>query len=251
MIHRTTVALFALSLLAGPALAQEGGDPKAKDKEKDKDARRPRRSITLFLTPDPKLLPAISAEIQKAKKSIDIAMYSLSIETIRAARPAEPKLEGKSDEEKETLRKEYREALEKYEAYRERVEEGRISIYDALAEAIDRGVKVRLVFNQGHKGEWKVFQSEQLKAIGVDLRYTTRTMHEKFGVIDGKVLITGSANWSQSAANIYDESAFVFRGYPELLGKFQEEFDLIWARSDPYPPREKPTVEKPGEGENE
>ena len=242
MIHRAMIALLFGFLFAIPVLAQETGE----DKDKEKEGRRPRRSITLFLTPDPKLLPAISAEIQKAKKTIDVAMYSLSIETIRVAKPAEPKLEGKSDAEKESVRKAYAEDLDKYEAYRERVEEGRISIYDALAEAIARGVKVRLIFNQGHKGEWKVFQSEQLQAIGVELRYTTRTMHEKFGIIDGKVLLTGSANWSQSAANIYDESAFVFRGYPELLGKFQEEFDLIWARSAAYPPKEKPADDGAG-----
>ena len=198
--------------------------------------RTSRRSVKEFFSPTSKLLPAIVGEILAAEEIIEIAMYSMSVDTIRVEEPRRPNLRGKSAERKKDLLEEYSEKVEKYESYRERVEAGRISIFDALAEAVDRGVQVRMVFHQGHRGEWKTFQSDQLKAIGVDLRYTTRTMHEKFGIFDEKVLITGSANWSTSAAMIYNESTLLFRGHPELISAFQEEFEIIWKRSHPYPP---------------
>ena len=195
-----------------------------------------RRSVQEFFSPTPRLIPAIAGEILAAEETIDIAMYSMSIDSIRVEEPSRPNLRGKSEARKSELREDYEEKVEKYEAYRERVEKGRISIFDALAEAIDRGVRVRMIFNQGHRGEWKIFQSDQLKSIGIELRYTTRTMHEKFGIFDSKSLITGSANWSSSAAMIYNESTFLFRGHPELISRFESEFDLLWNRSKPYPP---------------
>jgi phosphatidylserine/phosphatidylglycerophosphate/cardiolipin synthase-like enzyme len=221
-----TLALVAIVLLS-PVLSAQTTEE-----------RRPatKRSLTTFFSPTSRLLPAIVAEILAAENSIDIAMYSMSVDTVRIEEPTRPNLRGKSEASKRALLEGYAEVVEKYEAYRERVDKGRISIFDALAEAVDRGVQVRMVFHQGHRGDWKTFQSDQLVAVGVDLRYTTRTMHEKFGIFDGRALITGSANWSTSAAMIYNESTLLFRGHPELVARFEEEFDLLWNRSHPYPP---------------
>ena len=226
-------SLRMLALVAGAFVLSV---PTSQAQRTEEGPRTQSRSVETFFSPTRKLIPSIVKEILAAEESIDIAMYSMSVDTIRVEEPRRPNLRGKSASRKTELLKEYAEEVEKYESYRERVESGRISIFDALAEAIDRGVRVRMVFNQGHRGEWKTFQSDQLKEVGVDLRYTTRTMHEKFGIFDGKVLITGSANWSTSAAMIYNESTFLFRGHPEVVDDFSEEFVLLWDRSHSYPP---------------
>lgn len=244
-LHLTACAVWFLAATLPAAWCQEGSEEK-KDDEKRDGERTPRKRITVYFTPDGRLLPAISGEILKARKTLDIAMYSISIETVRVPKPVLPELAGKSAAEKKKLRAAFEEETERYEAYRERVASGHISVFDALAEAVERGVRVRMVFNEGHRGEWKTFQSEQLKGAGVDLRYTTWTMHEKFGIFDGKVLITGSANWSTSAALVYNESALFFHGHPELTDTFQEEFDRVWERAKPYPPADSER-EKDGE----
>jgi phosphatidylserine/phosphatidylglycerophosphate/cardiolipin synthase-like enzyme len=44
-------------------------------------------------------------------------------------------------------------------------------------------------------------------------------------------LVTGSGNWSGGAATRYDENTLFLRGVPELVLRFQAEFELMWAHS--------------------
>ncbi|MDP7035663.1 MAG: phospholipase D-like domain-containing protein, partial [Planctomycetota bacterium] len=188
-------------------------------------------SITTYFSPTEKLLPALASQILSAKKTIDIAMYSLSIEETRIAKPRKG-------------RRDYKKRLAAYNAYKKNLAKGQISVYDALWEIARKGVKIRMVFHHAHLGAWKTFQSRQLERAKVDVRFTTRTMHEKFGLIDGKRLIVGSANWSHSAALIYNEYTSVFEGYDRLVDEFEKEFKHLWGLSRGYPVRKnekKPT----------
>ena len=112
----------------------------------------------------------------------------------------------------------------------------------ALQRALDRGVKIRFL------AETDLANSESkggaLENMGIDVRRVTKIMHHKFAIIDGPrdndtldraddtVMITGSANWSGSAATKYDENTlFIDGGYPELALRLQRDFDTIWAGS--------------------
>ena len=52
-------------------------------------------------------------------------------------------------------------------------------------------------------------------------------LHHKFAVIDNKTVITGSFNWSPSAAHTNDETLLVIHS-PQLAKHFTREMDRLW-----------------------
>ena len=52
-------------------------------------------------------------------------------------------------------------------------------------------------------------------------------LHHKFAVIDKKTVITGSFNWSPSAAHTNDETLLVIHS-PQLARHFTREMDRLW-----------------------
>ncbi|MBA7665969.1 hypothetical protein ES703_74044 [subsurface metagenome] len=66
------------------------------------------------------------------------------------------------------------------------------------------------------------------KKIEKEIGITFRTMHEKFGILDGKYLFNGSANIESKANTLYTEDRFFFKNNPSLISVFQGEFDLLW-----------------------
>jgi phosphatidylserine/phosphatidylglycerophosphate/cardiolipin synthase-like enzyme len=52
-------------------------------------------------------------------------------------------------------------------------------------------------------------------------------LHHKFAVIDNKKVITGSFNWSPSAAHTNDETLLVIHS-PRLAKHFTREMDRLW-----------------------
>ena len=56
-------------------------------------------------------------------------------------------------------------------------------------------------------------------------------LHHKFAVIDNKTVITGSFNWSPSAAHTNDETLLVIES-PQLAKHFTRELDRMWRTAD-------------------
>ena len=54
-----------------------------------------------------------------------------------------------------------------------------------------------------------------------------KDLHHKFAVIDNKKVITGSFNWSPSAAHTNDETLLVIHS-PQLAKHFTREMDRLW-----------------------
>ena len=52
-------------------------------------------------------------------------------------------------------------------------------------------------------------------------------LHHKFAVIDNKTVITGSFNWSPSAAHTNDETLLVIDS-PEVAAHFTREMNRLW-----------------------
>ena len=52
-------------------------------------------------------------------------------------------------------------------------------------------------------------------------------LHHKFAVIDNRIVITGSFNWSPSAAHQNDETLLVIHS-PQLAAHFNREIDRMW-----------------------
>ena len=52
-------------------------------------------------------------------------------------------------------------------------------------------------------------------------------MHHKFAVIDSKVLVNGSFNWTRSATD-YNQENILVTDEPKLVSAYLEEFESLW-----------------------
>jgi len=111
-------------------------------------------------------------------------------------------------------------------------------IFDALKAAAARGVKIRMVLNKARTGSSNKRKSLALENIGVDVLYTTRTMHQKFAIIDGKLLDNGSANWSSSADEKYSENMQSIRSPKYLIRAFKKQFRHLLSVARDFDPED-------------
>jgi cardiolipin hydrolase len=55
-------------------------------------------------------------------------------------------------------------------------------------------------------------------------------MHQKFAVIDRKLVFTGSYNWTHAADNFNDENLLLFRDASALAEEYRKTFLNLWGR---------------------
>ncbi len=97
-----------------------------------------------------------------------------------------------------------------------------------LVKARERGVKVRLYLDKD-QAEYQYSQSRFLVQKEINTRISTNNyiMHHKFAIIDNRLLLTGSYNWTFSANNRNDENLMVIDD-PEIIEIFQNQFVNLW-----------------------
>lgn len=97
-----------------------------------------------------------------------------------------------------------------------------------LIKARERGVKVRLYLDKDQV-DYKYSQSRFLVQEGIKTRISSNNyiMHHKFTIIDNRLLLTGSYNWSFSANNRNDENLMVIDD-PEIIARYQNQFEKLW-----------------------
>jgi len=106
-------------------------------------------------------------------------------------------------------------------------------IASALLEAHVRGVKVQIV-TDNEKAVDRGSDIEDLARAGIEIR-TDRTehhMHHKFALFDAAFLVTGSYNWTLSAASFNEENIIVSND-PRLIAAFSTSFDQLWQAFGP------------------
>lgn len=111
----------------------------------------------------------------------------------------------------------------------------------ALIKARQRGVKIQVVLDQEFDSTNETSKRALLEQQGVPVRRISGLdtgrpargpglMHEKFAVIDQRVVLTGSYNWTVSADQFNDESLLVFRDAGPLAEEFRKEFFRLWEK---------------------
>lgn len=100
----------------------------------------------------------------------------------------------------------------------------------AMLDAKRRGVAIRVI-SDNDKSMDEGSDIEPLRRAGVEVRVdqTEAHMHHKFAVFDGARLLTGSYNWTRSAAN-YNQENVVVTSERALVESFGREFDRLWQR---------------------
>jgi phosphatidylserine/phosphatidylglycerophosphate/cardiolipin synthase-like enzyme len=152
------------------------------------------RDIEVYFTPSYKALDAIVDVLNTSSKSIDIAMFNFT------SRP----------------------------------------LAHAIITAKKRGVKIRIVLDRSSNdpSENKYTKYTFLKNNGIDVRFAKRhkhwdyygIMHNKFAIVDSKVVVTGSANWTASAFVRNDENVVII-DRTDIANVYGKEFDILWKNS--------------------
>jgi len=104
-------------------------------------------------------------------------------------------------------------------------------IVQALVKAEDRNVRIRIVLDQGQEIE-AASKSSYLIKHGLMVRYHLGfgLMHNKFAIIDGGSLITGSFNWTLTAEERNEENLLIITDQ-ETIEKYEERFNYLWETS--------------------
>ena len=107
------------------------------------------------------------------------------------------------------------------------------TVAEGLAEAHMRGVEVQVALDSCDNFNLGV--QDYLDGQDVPVRVSNNPdggiMHDKFAVIDGKVVLTGSYNWTSNAESRNDEN-LVRLVNSEMAVQFEDEFERLWTRGD-------------------
>ena len=105
-------------------------------------------------------------------------------------------------------------------------------ISQAFERAKKRGVKIRIIADSRQaKGAHSVIQSLLDEGFNIRIRHGKGRgiMHNKFAIFDGKLMVTGSYNWTNNAEHFNYENA-VFICDPDIIKQYQKEFNRIYSQ---------------------
>lgn len=110
--------------------------------------------------------------------------------------------------------------------------------YEPIAEAIirakNRGVKIRILMDKEQsKGKYSKYKFFLDNGISVLQNRHAGIMHNTIAIIDGKVLFTGSYNWSKSAEERNEENLLEFIDEEGVIEIYQERLDYLWDYNEP------------------
>lgn len=102
----------------------------------------------------------------------------------------------------------------------------------SLLAAAARGAVVKIVVDDtGTSGVVPAIKAAAARGANIEIRIqTSKTMHEKFGVV-GDDVFAGSANFSTSSSTKHSENRFSIKNDPETAAQFQGRFQDIWDKS--------------------
>lgn len=108
------------------------------------------------------------------------------------------------------------------------------AIANSLFTAHQKGVHVRVI-TDNDKSEDEGSDIAQLAKAGIDIKMdnTPNHMHHKFMVADQRSLITGSYNWTRSAARYNHENILITQD-PAIIKSYANEFEQLWKLMVPF-----------------
>ena len=103
-------------------------------------------------------------------------------------------------------------------------------IASSLEQAQKRGVRIRIIADsrqaKGTYSKIPILTNDQI-SIKITHGEGRGIMHNKFAIFDGKLMVTGSYNWTNNAERFNYENA-IFITDPNVIRQYQKDFDSIW-----------------------
>lgn len=105
-------------------------------------------------------------------------------------------------------------------------------IANVLIQAHRRGIKVRVISDNDQAAS-RGSDIAKLASHGIPVRVdpTPAHMHNKFAVVDGNVLISGSYNWTKGARRDNNENIIITNS-GDAVSSFSQEFNKLWNQFD-------------------
>lgn len=108
------------------------------------------------------------------------------------------------------------------------------AIEDALKNAIDRGVKIRLVYDLDSNGKNIYPDTDKILSLiknnksDKDSKDARNIMHNKFYIFDDEILITGSANLSHTDMSGFNSNSVISIKSPKIAKVYKKEFEQMY-----------------------
>lgn len=106
-----------------------------------------------------------------------------------------------------------------------------ITDYELAKQIIDcqrRRIKVRIITDD-EKTTAKGSEIYKLERVGIPIKtdHSHYHMHNKFGIIDNRIAITGSFNWTYTATKHNQENLLATSNF-DIVNQYQNEFNRLW-----------------------
>lgn len=105
---------------------------------------------------------------------------------------------------------------------------------DILRQLHDNGIAVRII-TDGSENEATGSQVYKLQSLGIQIKSNKRgtgaLMHHKFVIIDNKILLSGSFNWTNQAV-VSNYEAVLVTSSESLVTPFVNKFNEMWTMFD-------------------
>jgi len=103
-------------------------------------------------------------------------------------------------------------------------------IAQAIIRAKDRGVNIKIYLDRSQinakYSKSRYFINNGIEE-GIRISSNNYIMYNKFAVIDNKIVITGSYNWTASAGERNDENLLVIDD-KNIIKEYQNQFNILW-----------------------
>lgn len=107
-------------------------------------------------------------------------------------------------------------------------------IMQALKNAHKRKVNIRILTDK-LQASGKSSGVRDLYDFGIEIKVHSKNKleHNKFAIFDGKVVFTGSFNWTNAATHKNSENCLFLHQEPEVVQKYQSRFNELWQMNSP------------------
>jgi phosphatidylserine/phosphatidylglycerophosphate/cardiolipin synthase-like enzyme len=108
------------------------------------------------------------------------------------------------------------------------------ALSSALLDALARGVELRAVWDERGFENFSISQMDELLALGIGtVDASPGLVHDKYAIIDGEIVVSGSANWTRSGMGYNDEDMLIVHS-PEVARRFAEDFERLYQDAQEY-----------------
>lgn len=98
----------------------------------------------------------------------------------------------------------------------------------AIENALKRNVQIRIVTDDMKTNDTgSKIRSLRNMGIKIKIDHSRFHMHNKFGIIDNRIVFTGSFNWTKTATRANQENLLVTTNH-SIVTKYHEEFERLW-----------------------